>query len=111
MRSCLRIDVPAELDIYKASERLVKQLARYPHLCLKMEPAAQDYFDGYSAMFNIRGKQLRRYKSADKSAEEGIAPWKIGMLAACLYLWDVMWEVSLAAMCCVFGDMLQCRSI
>ena len=76
MRSCLRIDVPAELDIYKASERLVKQLARYPHLCLKMEPAAQDYFDGYSAMFNIRGKQLRRDKSADKSAEEGIAPWK-----------------------------------
>ena len=64
-----------------------------------MDSEARDAFDGFSAMFNIRGHSLRRGKEADKSAEEGIAPWKIGMLAACLLLWDIMWKVSFAASC------------
>ena len=63
------------------------------HNAHRMTEEAQDYFDGYSAMFNIRGDHHRRGRCADKAAEEGIAPWKIGMLAACLCLWDTMWSV------------------
>ena len=62
----------------------------------RMDDEARDAFDGFSAMFNIRGYGLRRGKEADKSAEEGISPWKIGMLAACLLLWDIMWKVCFA---------------
>ena len=62
----------------------------------RMDDEARDAFDGFSAMFNIRGYSLRRGKEADKSAEEGISPWKIGMLAACLLLWDIMWKVCFA---------------
>ena len=62
----------------------------HPYTPPRMDDDARDAFDGFSAMFNIRGHALRRGKEADKSAEEGIAPWKIGMLAACLLLWDIM---------------------
>ena len=24
----------------------------------------------------------------------GIGPWKLGMLASCLYLWDIMWNLE-----------------
>ena len=51
-----------------------------------MDNHARDAFDGFSAMYNIRGASLRKGANADKSAEEGISPWKIGMLAACLLL-------------------------
>ena len=61
-----------------------------------MDPEATDAFDDFQAMFNIRGKHYRRSKSADKSADEGISPWKIGMMAACLLIWDVMWDVRLS---------------
>ena len=61
----------------------------------RMDEEATDAFDGFQAMFNIRGKHFRRSKSADKSADEGISPWKIGMMAACLLIWDVMWDVRL----------------
>ena len=58
-----------------------------------MAGAARDALDGLSAMFNIRGAALRRGMEADKSADEGISPWKIGMLAGCLLMWDIMWKV------------------
>ena len=61
--------------------------------CTQDDRGAQDCFDGYSVMFNTRGDAHRRGRSADKAAEEGIAPWKIGMLAACLCMWDTMWGV------------------
>ena len=62
-----------------------------------MDNHARDAFDGFSAMYNIRGASLRKGANADKSAEEGISPWKIGMLAACLLLWDLAWKVRLCA--------------
>ena len=143
-----RIDIPADIDIYKAAERFVAETSKKPHFCLRiamcvvvhvgidclhdeidvctrhilhaaicndqicchrrlcvhrpstrdhnahrMTEAAQDCFDGYSVMFNTRGDAHRRGRCADKAAEEGIAPWKIGMLAACLCMWDTMWGV------------------
>ena len=71
-------------------------IAYSPWLHRRMDEEATDAFDGFQAMFNIRGKHFRRSKSADKSADEGISPWKIGMMAACLLIWDVMWEVRLS---------------
>ena len=60
-----------------------------------MEDDARDEFDGFSAMFSVRAYHLRRNaKEADKAADEAISPWKIGMLATCLLLWDIMWEVQ-----------------
>ena len=67
-----------------------------PVLHHRMDEEATDAFDGFQAMFNIRGKYFRRSKCADKSADEGISPWKIGMMAACLLIWDVMWDVRLS---------------
>ena len=45
-----------------------------------MDDDANDAFDGFSAMFNIRGYHLRRGKEADKSADEGASPLAIGLL-------------------------------
>ena len=88
-----RILIPDELDIFKVSERFVEETSKRPHFCRMMTQEAQEWFDGYSVMFNTRGDAHRRGRCADKAAEEGIAPWKIGMLAACLCLWDTMWGV------------------
>ena len=58
-----------------------------------MTADARDSFDGFQAMFNVRANSCRRGKEADKAADEGISPWKIGQLAAALLLWDIMWNV------------------
>ena len=71
-------------------------IACSPLLHHRMDEEATDAFDGFQAMFNIRGKHFRRCKSADKSADEGISPWKIGMMAAFLLIWHVMWKVRLS---------------
>ena len=42
-------------------------------------------------MGTARANQLRKGSGADAAAEEGIGPWKLGMLSAVLYLWDIMW--------------------
>ena len=89
---CARIDIPAKYDLQVQAKEFIKRTAQHPHLKLTLSEEAQEYFDSYQAMFNIRGEQLRSGHDADASAEKGISPWKIGMLSACLYMWDVLWE-------------------
>ena len=86
-------------------------IAYSPWLHRRMDEEATDAFDGFQAMFNIRGKHFRRSKSADKSADEGISPWKIGMMAACLLIWDVMWEVRMSHhyTCMWFLSLMCCQ--
>ena len=36
--------------------------------------------------------QARDASDADEGAEMGIAPWKLGNLAACILLWGVLWK-------------------
>ena len=76
-----------------------------------MDDQARDAFDGFSAMYNIRGASLRKGANADKSAEEGISPWKIGMLAACLLLWDLAWKVRMCAMYMSCADVAHHRLV
>ena len=81
-----------------------------------MDQHARDAFDGFSAMHNMRGASLRKGANADKSAEEGISPWKIGMLSACLLLWDLGWKVRphAVAMSCdapVYDRMSLCTGL
>ena len=40
---------------------------------------------------NARTEAARDSGDADAGAEWGAAPWKLGMLAAALFMWDVMW--------------------
>ena len=87
-----RIEIEARYDIFDRSKELVKSCAQYPHMVLEFSTEAQDYFDSYAAMYNIRGEQLRVGQDADAAAEEGIGPWKIGMRSACIYCWDVLWK-------------------
>ena len=41
--------------------------------------------------FSIQVKTFRDNGDANNAAEYGIAPWKLGQLAAARLMWDVMW--------------------
>jgi hypothetical protein len=43
--------------------------------------------------YNILVKKARDAFDADTSAENGVGPWKLGMLSAALLLWDILWSV------------------
>ena len=73
-------------------EDLVSKAAIHSNVKIQLSEEARGYFTSYQAMFSIRVSLIRTSKNAAEGAEEGISPWKLGMLAACLLLWDVMWH-------------------
>ena len=87
-----KIEIPPELNIFTRCEDLVRTTAVHYNVKMNLSEEARWYFTSYQAMFSIRGSQPRTSKNAAEGAEEGISPWKLGMLAACLLLWDVMWR-------------------
>ena len=87
-----KIDIPAELNMFTRCEDLVATTAIRFNVNMQLSEEARGYFTSYQAMFSIRGSLMRTSKNATEGAEEGISPWKLGMLAACLLLWDVMWK-------------------
>lgn len=86
-----RVAMPEDLDIERAAERLVQKCAQVPHRVIDLSPQAQSEFVGYQTLYNIRVKVARDACDADSAAEFGTSPWKLGMIAASLYLWDIMW--------------------
>ena len=86
------IAIPPDLNIFTRTEDLVRTTALQYNVKMNLSDEARGYFTSYQAMFSIRGAQQRTSKNAAEGAEEGISPWKLGMLAACLLLWDVMWR-------------------
>ena len=87
-----KIEIPEDLNIFKRCEDLVSVTAIHYNVKMQLSEEARGYFTSYQAMFSIRGSLMRTSKNASEGAEEGISPWKLGMLAACLLLWDVMWR-------------------
>ena len=87
-----KIDIPKELNLFTRCEDLVSTTAVHYNIKMNLSDEARGYFTSYQAMFSIRGAQQRTSKNAAEVAEEGISPWKLGMFAACLLLWDVMWR-------------------
>ena len=70
---------------------LVAHTKTQAHRVLEMDPGAVGEFTGICVLYNINVKVSRDACLADDGAEWGTSPWKLGMLAACLVLWDIMW--------------------
>ena len=83
-------EIPDHLKMNNFTQRLTDKTSGYPHLQLTMSQEAAARFRSAQTMFNVRCAHFRTSASPDDASEEGIMPWKLGMLAACLYLWDVM---------------------
>ena len=52
---------------------------------------AKGAFLSFAAYFQIQVKEARDKGDIAGGSEKGAAPWKLGMLSACLYLWDITW--------------------
>ena len=86
------IPIPPEFDIMKRAPILVEHCSqRGPHSVLRLSDTARGRFFSYQTYYNIKVKRARDQNDADGGAEHGIGPWKLGMLAACLFLSDIMW--------------------
>eukprot|EP00972_Heterocapsa_arctica_P028488 4190943-Heterocapsa_arctica.AAC.1 len=70
---------------------LVRRCACCPHRVMILSDDASASFQSYNCMYNVKVKQARDSNDSDSGAEWGIAPWKLGMLAASLFLWDILW--------------------
>lgn len=91
------VEIPDDLDMFKAAPVLVNEMAKDPHKKLTMTDEARGKFLSYSTYFNIEVKRARDACDSDTGAEYGTSPWKLGMIAASLVLWDVMWNTSVPA--------------
>lgn len=88
-----KIKIPPTHDIFSHMTKFVKLCKVAPHRVIKLTTEARGVFLGYQTMYNIKVKQSRDAHDADAGAEYGIAPWKLGQLAACLLMWDILWGV------------------
>jgi hypothetical protein len=89
----LDIAIPAEKDLLKQAQKLVKYCGQRPHRAEDFSEAARGAFLSYATFYNILVKMARDDNDADAGAEYGISPWKLGMLAGSLLLRDIMWGV------------------
>ncbi|CAK0797938.1 unnamed protein product, partial [Prorocentrum cordatum] len=87
------ITIPAEADLGTRAAVLTEHCAQQgPHHEIVLSEAAKGKFASYSTYYNIMVKTARDANDPDKGAKNGIGPWKLGMIAACLLLADIMWN-------------------
>ena len=91
------IKIPDEYDIVKHVPAYVENCARTPHREVDLDDEAKGAFLSYSVFYNVLVKKSRDEKDADGGAENGIGPWKLGMLACALLLWDILWKIIVPA--------------
>ena len=60
---------------------------------MELDEEAKGAFLSYSVYYNVLVKKSRDEMDADTGAENGIGPWKLGMLACALLLWDILWKI------------------
>ena len=85
------IDIPEELNLETATKRMVEKF-RFVHRPMKFSEAALKVFSSYSVYFNITVHTSREEEDVDGGASYGARPWKLGMFAAALTLWDIQWR-------------------
>ena len=90
------IDVPEGRDLYAAAGKLVAAFQK-DHCDLDFDSKAKGAFLSYAAWFQIKVKLNRDKNNSSAAAEAGAAPWKLGMLSAMIFLWDMMWRDGEAA--------------
>ena len=88
------IKIPQDRDLLLQAKNFIDYCAKEPHRELDIEQEARENFTSYCTFFNIKVKLSRDNDNADEGAEQGTAPWKLGMMAGALLLWDVMWDVG-----------------
>ena len=84
------VEIPPELDIEEATQRLLDVFGKEEHV-LTFSDDAKKTFTSYAAYFNIEVHKLREAGDIDGGAAVGACPWKLAMLSACLMLWDIQW--------------------
>ena len=90
------IEVPEGRDLYAAAGKLVAAFKK-EHRDMDFDSKAKGAFLSYAARFQIKVKQNRDKNNSSAAAEAGAAPWKLGMLSAMIFLWDMMWRDGEAA--------------
>jgi hypothetical protein len=91
------VKIPEQFDIHAKVPGFVKTCNQTPHRLVTMDAAAKGAFLSYQTFYNILVKQARDDFDADSGAENGIGPWKVGMIATLLLLWDILWGVVVPA--------------
>ena len=77
-----RLDIPEELSLHKAAERIVGRTGPHPHMQLVLSTDARERFDSFATAFNIKAAKLRKGSNSDAAAEEG--PSCLPLFAYCL---------------------------
>ena len=77
-----RLEIPDELSLHKAAERIVGRTGPHPHMQLAFSTDARERFDSFATAFNIKSAKLRNGSNADAAAEEG--PSCLPLFAYCL---------------------------
>ena len=89
------VAIPDHLDIMKKFPQLIVWCKQVPHRNILLSDEARGTFLSYQTHFNVKVKVARDANDVNLGAEYGAAPWKLGMLAACLLMWDVLWEARI----------------
>ncbi|CAK0867749.1 unnamed protein product, partial [Prorocentrum cordatum] len=85
------VDVPQKRDLHAAAGMLVAAFKK-DHCDMDFDSKAKGAFLSHAARFQIKVKQNRDKNNSSAAAESGAAPWKLGMLSAMIFLWDMMWR-------------------
>ena len=70
----------------------MKKCGKQPHRLVDLTDDAKGAFLSYQTFYNILVKKARDDYDADSGAENGIGPWKVGMVACVLLLWGILWQ-------------------
>jgi hypothetical protein len=90
-----QLEIPEDMQVAERFKTFLKHGAQTPHRTIEMTTAGKGAFKGYQTMYNIKVKMSRDENDPDAGAEWGIAPWKLGQLAAALLCWDIMWGITI----------------
>jgi hypothetical protein len=91
------IKIPDDKDINKQMPEFIEFCGGIAHRALDLDTTAKGTFLSYATYYNILVKKSRDDMDADTGAENGIGPWKLGMLAGALLLWDILWKKVVVA--------------
>ena len=92
-----QVDIPGDRRILDRFPHFIKLCAQMPQREIVFTVGARGMFLSYQTFYNVKVKQARDKMDADAGAEFGIAPWKLGQLAACLLMWDILWGTKVYA--------------